>query len=803
MIWSEWRGHLAMITGAPYADILEHVIDRFEPPLALTALQNCVKQAKGDGAVVYLRGLSEQRTSSLATSMGLVESSGKPHAVEYPIYFRLCDRYSGDAYRIFRAQFHTVLRHQAQCSLHDFSLDVQYQDVLAIDFCLSRVFKTLRPLSSTASVAELAAAIRQTVPEYQHELKRQRDGIREAKSQDSAEIEKLQRRIDRIEVHLQRTLELLEGNRVLGKRKRDPGRPKSTSSKTTSCRSDVTRALSLFPATNNRLPPQIDIHDNGRLPEDELESEGSFVHRKRLSGDESGDPAGPRLKLRHQAPFANRVVQQSLERTDLTRVQNDTLVSAADYHRLSPTTLARAMFWLYHAGNAEFVLGWLLATTGLPIERLRNTVLCSDLFTGESPHYDMERGILQYKILDGATPVESGKNRVVPLYLPAPLPRLITQIVHDGTTDEVKEFLPFALARKAASIQLKNRFADTPGPPVTLRALRASALERLLPEAQDEVEALLITGQLGNYHSAADAYRSSSVSEVNDLYRAVCCRLAEHVQAREPGLRFVHEIHRARPPSIGTNYLIGSRRAIGSEKWQALFAKIRGEAVSAKLDADIAPGASEEKLARLVDLYQHVAAYAFLGWSLATAARPTSPYSTVLLQDGLGFVVDKSTKAHLERREVPVVEVVNHQVAYAWILFEEVVELAEGLGSVRVHLQHRPDRVQLPPWIRLNRLGFWVDDMRMKYVRAWSTERSYVLHRWPINTARHSAVAMLRGQVSTVALDALLGHSRGRRDAVSTWSGLSLTEVFDELRPAIKAMLADVGYRSMQVGKHV
>jgi hypothetical protein len=90
----------------------------------------------------------------------------------------------------------------------------------------------------------------------------------------------------------------------------------------------------------------------------------------------------------------------------------------------------------------------------------------------------------------------------------------------------------------------------------------------------------------------------------------------------------------------------------------------------------------------------------------------------------------------------------------------------------------------------------------MDLLRHWSADHGYTLHRWPINAARHSAVAMLRDQVPTVVLDALLGHARGSRDAFSTWSGLALGEVFAELRPAIKEMLALAGYQPLRVGDY-
>jgi len=802
VIIKEWQERFRLIESDQYAEVLQQVIARYEPPQTLTALQNCVQQAKRDQAIANVESLLEQKTAQLGRSMGLAESSERPWAASYPIYYRLCERHVSDASSKLRAHFHTVLRHCEQHHPTKFSITVQYEDILAIDFCLREVSLSLTPPDDAASLSDLMKSVRQVIPLYKHRLERERDAIRRSASPDTAQIEKLDRKIDRAESLFQRALELFEDRRVLGERKRDHGDQGRSSSGSAGQGFDIARAPSLFPRIDDRLPKKLDIYDEEEPPAHEGEAHHWFPYRKPFKGDEPEDPRGPKVKVRYPAPYSGRVAQQSQERTDLTRLQNDTVASASDYHRLSPNTLARAFFWLYHAGDGAFVFGWLLATTGMPIDRMQSTRVSSSVPEGEQPHYDPESEILRYRILDGAASVGNGQNRIVALHLPTPLPRVIVGMISERISSGSNDSPLFAPARKSASAQLAYRFQGTPGPPVTLRALRAGAIEWLLPESRDEVEALVITGQLGNYHGAADAYRSSELDEVNRVYRAACHWLAEHVQTQEPGIRFTYEMVRTAPALPGRNYAIGSGRSISAEKWRSLFENIRRQAATAGLGVDAAPHLSEEKLQHYVDLYQHLVLYAFLGWSLATAARPASSRSTILLREDLAFVADKSTKAHFERRELPMIGLVNRQLAHTWALFRQIIDLAQDLGSTRIHLAYQPDRIQLPPWVHWSRYGLRAQDIRMELVRQWSADHSYVLDRWPINAARHSAVAMLRDRVSTVALDALMGHARGSRDACSTWSGLSLGDVFAELRPAIKEMLTMAGYQPLRVGDY-
>ncbi|MFM9818034.1 UNVERIFIED_CONTAM: hypothetical protein K0B97_08890 [Spiribacter pallidus] len=801
MITKDWQERFRLLSSDQYTIVLEQVVSRYEPPQTLTALQNCVQQAKRDRAIANVETLSEQKTTQLGTHMGLVASTERSKARSYPIYYRLCERHVSDVSSKLRAHFHTVLRHCEQRSATRFSIDVQYEDILAIDFCLREVSRSLSPPDDTAVLDALTQAVRQAVPAYTRRLVQQRDALRISASPDTTQFEKAERKVDRAESLFHRALEILEDGRALGELKRDSGDQRRNSQGSAGQGFDSARAPSLFPKLDDRLP-KVNIHEAEKPLGHEGEAEQRFPYRKPFTGDEHRDARGPKVKIRHLVPYSGRLAQQLQERTDRTSLQNDTVVSASDYHRLSPNTLARAFFWLYHAGDGAFVFGWLIATTGMPIDRMQSTKVSASLPKGWEPHYDPESGILRYRILDGAAPVTNGENRVVALHLPPPLPRLIAGIIAQLASAQVSDPLPFAEARKTASAQLHYRFQDMPGPPVTLRALRAGALEWLLPESRDEVEALLTTGQLGNYHGAADAYRSSELDEINEVYRATSHNLAGHVQKKEPGVRFTYEMLRAAPPAPGRNYAIGSRRSIDADQWRALFENIRSRAVTAGLAVDAAPSVSEEKLKCCIDLYQHAAAYAFLGWSLGTAARPTSSRSTILLTEDLAFVADKATKAHFERRELPMVSLVNRQIAHACALFRHVVDLAEKLGSVGIHLHHQPDRIQLPPWVHWSRFGLRAQDTRMDLLKQWSADHGYTLHRWPINAARHSAVAMLRDQVPTVVLDALLGHARGSRDAFSTWSGLALGEVFAELRPAIKEMLALAGYQPLKVGDY-
>jgi len=150
LITKEWQERFRLLSSDQYTIVLEQVVERYEPPQTLTALQNCVRQAKRDHAIANVENLSEQKTAQLGTLMGLAPSKEKPRADSYPIYYRLCERHVSDVSSKLRAHFHTVLRHCEQRSATRFSIDIQYEDILAIDFCLREVSRSLIPSDETA-----------------------------------------------------------------------------------------------------------------------------------------------------------------------------------------------------------------------------------------------------------------------------------------------------------------------------------------------------------------------------------------------------------------------------------------------------------------------------------------------------------------------------------------------------------------------------------------------------------------------------------------------------------------------------
>lgn len=283
MIHSEWQERLALVAGDQYAELLECVVCHYEPPPTITALQNCVKQAKSDEVFDGMRALSERTMSRLANSMGLGESSGKSYAQRNPIYYRLCILFRGDLYRSLRQGFHTVLQHHAQRLVQSFSTNVQYEDVLALDRCLVEAFKSLQGLNNTTSLAELARSVEETFPPFVEELQRRRDDLERIGSGDSQQAKAIDKRISRAQEWQRRALELLEDKRTLGDRKRNPAVSRKLQPGKTREGSPKRFTFPRSGEIANRLTHELDLNSNERLPDHETETSERFAHRKLLA----------------------------------------------------------------------------------------------------------------------------------------------------------------------------------------------------------------------------------------------------------------------------------------------------------------------------------------------------------------------------------------------------------------------------------------------------------------------------------------------------------------------------------------
>ena len=781
MITDDWRSKLEIISELEQAGLLERIVRRFQPPLCRTAVNNCIDQVRADHTFGEITALQSESLYAAVESLALPTEMPKVLAEPFPVYYRLVNSLRNRPY--VRALLHMVLGHHERRSPQDYSQNREYHDLRSLELVLVEAALELDESAENLSISDLAdlveqnSAVRSSGPELV------RDGPTTEEQARS------------------RALELLREERTLGDRKRSAGIRGRHEGAAEGEAFDRRRAPSLL--------RQLGLEDEfGAMVESQPEGapggetiSARFFHRRAPKGGEPADPPGPQIRIPFDNPYSDRVSLQRQERVDLTKLQNDSVVAATDYHRLPPGVRAQAIAALHQAGDGPFLFGWLIATLGLPINRLAATTAGGGVLGGDEPQYDSEKGVLRYRVKTGAVPIDDGQNRIIEVYLPAPLRRIFNGLHQDKwrvASPGEETVKPLYSAQYAARRCLQRAFSDQSGPPVTLRALGSGALEMLMPLCCDEVEALIFTGNPGHYHAAADAYRTSEVSKLNEIYAAVCDKLAAEVVEFDPHAKRVLEMLRSPTEEVERDYGVGTRRYVAASEWRAFFSDLRRDWRKAAREVRFAPPRSPERLERLARQYQFAAAYAYLGWSLGACARPTSRRSRVCLSNEGMYISDKSSKSFKERRVLPVAPAIKAQIAMAQRLFEEVRLTVEQNGGPQVRDRRGGQNSGLPPWIYINRHGLHITDLTMLHLREWSKERDYPLHEWATNVTRSSGVVILRQCLPSVVLDAQTGHARGSRDASSTWSGLTRPALFHELQQGVEQLLRDVGFQKLK-----
>ena len=785
MITDDWRSKLESISELKQADLLECIVRRFAPPLCRTAVNNCIDQVRADRIFGEITSLHSQALYALVESLALPTQMPSVLAEPFPVYYRLVKSLRDRPY--VRALLHIVLAHHETRRTQDYSQNREYHDLRSLELVLVETTRGLDELNESLLMSDLADLVEQSNAARLSHLEADGDG---STTEEQARS---------------RAFELLRDQRTIGDRKRSPGVRSWQKSAMQGEVFDRRRAPSLLRhvGLENESGATVESQARGALSGETISER--FFHRKSPQSDEPADPPGPQVRIPFDNPYSDRVSLQRQERVNLTKLQNDSVVSATDYHRLPPDVRARAIAALHQAGDGPFLFGWLITTLGLPINRLAETIASVGALPGDEPQYDPEKGVLKYRIKTGAAPVGDGQNRIIELSLPAPLRRIFNQLLQEkqhvvsAGGEPVK---PLYSAQYTARRCLQPAFSDQSGPPVTLRALGSGALEMLMPLCSDEVEALLFTGNPGHYHAAADAYRTSEISKLNQIYAAVCEKLAAEVVDVHPHAKRALEMLRSPAEGVERDYGVGTRRHAAASEWRAFFSDRRRDWSVAAREAQFAPPRSRERLEWLTSQYQFAAAYAYLGWSIGACARPTSRRSSICVSSEAMYISDKSSKSFKERRVLPLAPAIKAQIAMAQQLLETIRLTIAQNGGPQLRDRRGGHNAGLPPWVYINRHGIHITDLRMRHLRAWSKEHGYPLHQWASNVTRSSGVVGLRHSLPSVVLDAQTGHARGSRDASSTWSGLTRPALFHELQQGVEQLLRDVGFQKLKVSDY-
>ncbi|WP_445006060.1 hypothetical protein [Halomonas mongoliensis] len=492
------------------------------------------------------------------------------------------------------------------------------------------------------------------------------------------------------------------------------------------------------------------------------------------------------LILQRQTPSQQTPVDdRRLIRVWLAGAPTTSLKSSTDLARLTEDQVAQVMSSPLTPACQLFAS--LLLSTGLPPARLARLEVQEDGdleavidAADDQPYWLPKHQLMVYRLLDGPVARESSPTATwVILALPASLAEALTNL-------EVPfPRWPFHGVRASLNQQLRRAFAETPGITPTAHRLSASSWLYRRPHARDDVAAASLSGQFGLGLAAPAAYRRISRTEHQEIFEQALRKLGWAVPSSPP---------RQSTPmwtSSRDMAMAGSGGAQPASAFAELFGWVRDamQDPSAELSG-LWPG-EPIPLTAVTTLHQLVSAHEFLGWHLATGARPIGPNSQHCLAGELQWVCDKASSVGRESRVIPLLATTSNSLQ-AYHEWTQAILLRLTEGRIRVE-DKRSATCETPHWMAPSRRGqaVIVRDMRWQDIADLPP-----LVGWAPNVCRHSTASWLRAHCPDALVDHLLGHTRHGRMLSSPRTEATLGQQH-ALRRALTVWLSQCGYRPL------
>lgn len=464
-----------------------------------------------------------------------------------------------------------------------------------------------------------------------------------------------------------------------------------------------------------------------------------------------------------------------------------TLATQEDVHRLTPGQIRQVLS--LDLPPAEWALTRLLLVTGMPVRRLVTLQRIpydsapTDDDTADPPRWHPMSSTWRYRLRDGPSPAQDGStaHQWVTLGLPTE--------VNDALLS-VDEETPLAGSVAQLNRRLKRHFRDAPGLTPTAERLAATSPLLMGSLARDNHAMLTLKGQYDLLHSAPAAYRQLDRGSLQQLFDA--------------GMTRCGVLTPSSPPVLASSDYVGSSRALAASAWQPWTTRLQDAIEQAREPLETWLRPDPLPIASVVDYVQLAAAYAYLGWLLATGARPASENAQGMITGTRAWISDKGSRRGTESRVIPVDASTLQQLTSHRTLVEKTILLMERHHTPIDDLR-RTDQ-QWPTWIYLTHhrqpqcriRAIHHADFRQVLSRLLNTEPLSEALLPADNATRHSLTTALYRAIPEAELDAHAGHARIGRDRTHPRANVSLYQS-QACQQHISAWLKATGYRVLNV----
>ncbi|AXY43944.1 hypothetical protein [Halomonas sp. JS92-SW72] len=464
-----------------------------------------------------------------------------------------------------------------------------------------------------------------------------------------------------------------------------------------------------------------------------------------------------------------------------------TLATQEDVHRLTPWQIQQVLS--LPLPPAEWVLIRLLLVTGMPVSRLitlqrspHDSESTADA-PADPPQWHPASATWRYRLRDGPSPAPDGSTAHlwVTLRLPEDLNDALLSIASET---------PLAGSTSRLNRHLRRAFGDTPGITPTAERLAATSALLMRPLAPDNHAVLTLKGQYGMLDAAPAAYRQLDGTSLQQLFDAGMSRC---------GIRTLSS-----PPAPASAQPVGSCRALTASAWQSWTTRLQEAIAQAREPLDIWLPPTPLPIASVVAYVQLVTAYTYLGWLLATGARPASANTHTIITGTRAWIRDKGSRRGTESRVIPLHASIMQQLQSHRALVEQTLALMTR-HEYPIEDQRRPDQ-QGPTWFSLTQhrrphcqlRAIRHADLRQVLSRLIDEAPRMDALLPADNATRHSTTTALYRTIPEAELDALVGHARIGRDRTHPRANAPLHQN-KACQDPIGAWLKATGYRVLDV----
>jgi integrase len=308
--------------------------------------------------------------------------------------------------------------------------------------------------------------------------------------------------------------------------------------------------------------------------------------------------------------------------------------------------------------------------------------------------------------------------------------------------------------------------------------------------APDHHVVLTLKGQYGRLDAAPAAYRQVDSTSLQQLFDA--------------GMRRCGVGMPSSPPASSSASAVGSSRALTASAWQPLTSRLQAAIAQARAPLETWLRPDPLPIASVVEYVQLVAAYAYLGWLLATGARPASANTHTIITGTHAWIRDKGSRRGTESRVIPLHPSIVQQLSSHQALVDQTILLMTR-HHTPIDDQRRSDQ-QGPTWLSLSQHRRPHCQLRAIH---HADLRGVLSRRTPAaplpdtvlpanNATRHSTTTALYRVIPEAELDALVGHARIGRDRTHPRANAPLPQS-KACQQHIGAWLQATGYRVLDV----